>query len=273
MKLSKTCIESSKDLDFTFWEVYKYGGCSKVYLDQDNNKVYKVYRDYQTERKKQYIYNNLLELIQNSYKIDGNEIVLPSTLYLNEEGILETQKMEYIDGICGVNTLREFYNSKKYTLLIMRFIKLIKKYTNKGFVIEDLKLSNIIFDKNFNPKIIDSDFISACEIKDIFSQSIFIREYTEKFNSSLKTDYNLFCLYFCISMLLLTEEEFQIAMNISKWPSVENLKAINYFIQKNNSIPQVFKLELRNLFSGDKDITFSVDVEYDINDYLIRKKI
>lgn len=270
MTIQGISVKSVSDIDLSIFDIYQYGGCSKVYLDRVNNEVYKEYRDRQSIASREFILKNILELRKHSKEIDGKEIILPDTLYFNDEDILAIQKMSYIKGGCGINTHRKIYMTKKYYLIIFRLINLVKKYTHKNFVFEDLKLSNIIFDNNMNPFIIDNDYTQVGEIAfdGNHSKSVFIREYLAKFGDTLKPEYNLYCLYFIIAMLLLSEEELHVAFSVKQFPSYENLVAINYFIQKNRGVPQSFKNEMRNLLNAQKEIDFSENIKYDICDYV-----
>jgi len=270
MKNSGVEIKSIHDIDLSSFDVFRYGGCSKAYLE--NNCIFKKFRENQSDIKRTYIYENILELYKNSKKIDKSEIVLPKTLYVDDEGLLEVQKMDYIKGMCGVSTIRKYYMTKKYYLIVLKLIDLIKKYTKRNFVIEDLKLSNIIIDANFDSHIIDNDFTTYGEIpNEKIMRSFFVDEYLNKFNDTLDPNYNLFNLYFMVAVLLLTEEDFKYAMSVKRYPSIENLKAINYFIQKDNGIPQLFKVELRKLLVGNKEISFTEDLKFDICEYILKR--
>lgn len=274
--MSKSGVEIKliNELDLSNFDVHQYGGCSKTYISPDKSDIYKEYRERISQDIREHILDNIIELKENSRLIDGKDLILPKTIYVDEKGILQAQQMDYIKGICGITTMRRFYMTKKYYLIILRLINLVKKYTNRDFVIEDLKLSNVVFDYNVSPSIIDNDFTKIGEItfEDNMKKGVFIDEYLKRFNESLTPDFNIFNLYFMVAMLLLTDEEFKYAFSINKFPNIDNLVAINYFIQKNNGIPQNFKIELRNLLNANKEIEFSEDVKYDLSDY-IRKKI
>ena len=273
MKKSGVEFKSIHEIDLNSLDVHQYGGCSKTYISQDKSDIFKEYRDRIPTNLREHILRNIVELHNNSNLIDGNDLILPKTLYLDDKGILQVQQMDYVYGICGINTMRRLYMTKKYYLIIIRLINIIKKYTAKGFVIEDLKLSNVIFDQNINPSIIDNDFTSIGEIsyEDNIKTGVFIDEYLKRFNDSLQPDFNIFNLYFMVAMLLLDENEFKYAFSINKFPNIDNLVAINYFIQKNNGIPQNFKEELKNIFSAKRELQFKEDVKYDIGEYIQKR--
>jgi len=271
MTKNKIAVKSSI-VDLTFFQLFKYGGSSKVYLDTANNVIYKKYFRLSDNNRKQ-ILGNFVALEENAAKIDDKDLILPNTIYLDSEGLVDVQEMNYIDGICGVTNLRKNYMTKKYYLIIYRLINLVKKYTNRMFVVEDLKLSNIVFDRSLNPSIIDNDFTKVGEINCKLSQvkNCYMKTYLRNFSDTIKPDYNLFNLYFMIAMLLLTEEEFKCALSVKNYPSYENLVAINYFIQKNRGIPMSFKKELNNLFLAQREITFSESVRDDISEFVLSR--
>lgn len=73
--------------------------------------------------------------------------------------------------------------------------------------------------------------------------------------------------------LSLDEYEYLISIKPTKKNVKEQnvLHTINFFIQKNRSIPQEFKMQMRNLFTGNKEISFKQNMKDDLVLYLKKR--
>lgn len=267
MKIKESCSISLKEN-----EIHKYGGCSYLYIDEDCKYCYKKIRPKISISKRIIMFENLKGLAKGP----GIEnLIIPEAVYINENGLLEIEKMKFIDGFCGIHSFRSFSNTAKYPLIISRIIKLIQILTKKGYTITDLKAGNMVIDRNFIPFFIDNDFTCygdiPTEIQNFFSTTPYNVAYKNTFETNMNPVYNLYSLYILLGKLLLTDEEFEIVSNITRKSTLKGLKIMNYFIQKNNALPMNFKLELRNIFKGDHDILINDTIRGDINDYLVKR--
>jgi len=102
-----------------------------------------------------------------------------------------------------------------------------------------------------------------------------VRTYHDLFGE-LTPMYNLYRLYFILARMLISIDEYNfihsIKQNKKNVREDKMLKTLNYFIQKNRGIPQEFKMQMRNLFTGNKEIIFNQNIEKDLLVYLKKRK-
>ncbi len=261
-------IQKSCSLSLDEKTLISYGGTSKIYKPDNEMFCYKIYKDRIPTETKNIIQKNILSLSENP---TPDYLVTPRTLYIDETNTLSATKLPYINGVTGYNECHKHYNNFNYIRLFVRLIDLIMKLTRKEYIVTDLKLSNIMWDEMFNFFAIDNDFTFYQEVPEEIAVAIRtnanVRTYNEIFGE-LKPDYNIYRLYFILARLLLSLDEYYYLSSIK--PTKRNIKeqkiihTINFFIQKNRSIPQEFKMQMRNLFTGNKEITFHQDMKDDL---------
>lgn len=256
-------------IDVEKLHLLRYGGTSCVFFDSEKKNCYKLYRPKTLPQKREMILENLKAL---DTSIDSKSpLVLPSEVYLNDQNLIEMQKMPFVHGFSGVNAIRSHYMKKQYLILLKRIIEIVKEVTRKGLTVTDLKLSNIAFDRDLVPKIIDNDYTLVVGRPEPVVQSIYNRLYSKLTQSNLDPTFNIYGLYFMIAMLLLKDEELEKSVSTKTPPTLETLQAINYYIQTNRGIPQSFKMELRNLFTLKKEIDFSDKVTDEVLEFVAKQ--
>jgi len=69
--------------------------------------------------------------------------------FLDEEGNLQTQKILYIDGTTGY---RQFHQEtiEHKTKIIDKLTELVMRITKLEYIVTDLKLNNLLWDKKYN---------------------------------------------------------------------------------------------------------------------------
>lgn len=268
-------IQKSYSLSLDEKTIISYGGTSKIYKPDDEMFCYKKYKDRIGTETKDIIQENILSLSETP---TPDYLVTPETLYVDETDTLYATKLPYINGVTGYNEFHKHYNNYNYIKLFIRLIDLIMKLTKKEYIVTDLKLSNIMWDEMFNFFAIDNDFTFYREIPEKTKVAIRtnsnVRTYNEIFGE-LNPDYNIYRLYLILARLLLSLDEYYYLSSIK--PTKKNVKeqkvlhTINFFIQKNRSIPQEFKMQMRNLFTGNKEITFNQNMKDDLVLYLKKR--
>lgn len=272
----KIDIKKSSTLHLSEESIISYGGTSKIYKPYDEKFCYKWYKKKISDETRQIIQENIISLSNTKLP---NCLIVPDTLYLDENEILQVAKMNYIDGATGYNACHAQYNNSKYIRIVSSIIDLITELTRKKYIVSDLKLNNLFWDKNYNLFAIDNDFTFYQKVPDDIKEFIRtnrnVRMYNDIFGD-LDPDYNLYRLYLILARLLLSLDEYEYFCSIK--PTKKNirenkmLKTLNYFIQKNKGIPQEFKMQMRNLFTGDKEIRFDEDMKDDIISYLKKRR-
>ncbi len=260
-------IKASTSLSLEDKEVISYGGMAKLYVDKDSKHCYKVYKRKTKPEVKSLIRANLAALADIKCP---SSLVTPDALYLDDEGNLIAQEMRYIEGETGYRCFHELPLPKQIKIIEI-LIDLMLELSKYGFIVSDLKLNNLLWDKGSALYSIDHDFTFyqsvPDEVKEFLSTNNSITNYCAAFGD-LKPMYNLYRLYFILARLLISMEEYSFIQSIT--PTKRNVreetvsKALNYFIQKNRGLPQEFKMQMRNLFTGNHEISFSKDLKEDL---------
>lgn len=269
-------IQKSSSLHLDEASIISYGGTSKIYRFTDDEFCYKQYKLKIKPEIREIIQKNTINL-SNTHLPDC--LVVPEVIYLDQTEILDVSKMRYIDSLTGYNECHRHYYDSKYIRIFEGLIDLVMEITKKDYIVTDLKLNNLIWDKNYNFFSIDTDYTFHHEvpddIKDFIRTNRSVRTYNTIFGN-LDTNYNLYKLYFILARLLLSLDEYDYFYSIK--PTKKNIKenkmllTLNYFIQKNRGIPQEFKMQMRNLFTGDKDIIFDENMKEDLISYLKKRR-
>lgn len=268
-------IKKASTLHLNEESIIIYGGTSKIHkLDDDF--CFKEYKKKVSLEVRQIIKENIIRL--SDTKIPSC-LIVPEIIFLDENQILQVSKMRYIDGATGYNACHAQYNNPKYIKIVENIIDLIIDLTRKKYIISDLKLNNLFWDINYNFFAIDNDFTFYEKVPDYAKEFIKtnrnVRMYNEIFGD-LTSEYNIYRLYMILARLLLSLDEYTYFCTIK--PTKKNvkenkmLKTLNYFIQKNMGIPQEFKMQMRNLFAGNKEIVFDENIKNDVICYLKKKK-
>ncbi len=256
--------------------IISYGGTSKIYKPYNENFCYKWYKKKISDETRQIIQENIISLSNTKLP---NSLIVPKTLYLDENEILQVSKMNYIDGATGYNACHTQYNNPKYIRIVSGIIDLVTELTRKEYIVTDLKLNNLFWNKNYNLFAIDNDFTFYQKVPDHIKEFIRTNANVRRYNNTfgdLDPDYNIYKLYLILARLLLSLDEY--AYFCSIMPTKKNIRenkmllTLNYFIQKNRGIPQEFKMQMRNLFTGDKEIRFDENMKDDIISYLKKRR-
>lgn len=268
-------IEKISTLNLNESAIISYGGTAKLYRTREDNFCYKEYKKNLGIEIRKIIKENLINL---SHTNCPNYLVTPDTIYLDEEGNLQTQKMLYIDGTTGY---RQFHQEsiEHKTKIIDKLTELVIRITKLEYIVTDLKLNNLLWDKKYNFFAIDHDFTFyhtiPSGVDEFIKTNKNVRAYNDLFGE-LKPMYNLYRLYFILARMLISIDEYNlvhsIKLNKKNVREDKMLKTLNYFIQKNRGIPQEFKMQMRNLFTDNQQIIFDQNMKKDLLTYSKRKK-
>lgn len=267
-------IEKISALSLNESAIISYGGTAKVYRTIGFDFCYKKYKNSLGIEIRNIIKENIMNLSNTNCP---NYLVTPDTIYLDEEGNLQTQKMLYIDGLTGY---RQFHKeSVEHKIKIIdKLTELVTRMTRLNYIVTDLKLNNLLWDKKYDFFAIDHDFTFYNSVPNGVDEFIKTNKNVRTYNNlfgNLTPMYNLYRLYFILARMLISIDEYNfihsIKLNKKNVREDKMLKTLNYFIQKNRSIPQEFKMQMRNLFTGNHEITFNQNIKEDLVVFLKRK--
>ena len=147
---------------------------------------------------------------------------------------------------------QEYFMTEKYLNIIMNMITTIKQLTNKGIVITDLKLANMLVNSDNQVIVIDNDFSIRSKNSELLnavselSKNVYMNNYKDNFSKTLDENYNKYMLVNMMALLLIEKEELETIWPKNASPSYTTLEAINRAIQTDRSISQNFKKNIKN---------------------------
>lgn len=233
-------------------DILGYGGHSIVYKAKNNNTCLKVYRDKLSNEYRDVIKANYIDLTSVQSLRTNPYFLTPIKLSTNQYGILQSIELPRLPyaNIWGIR--QEYFMTEKYLTIAMDMIKIIKKLTNKGIVITDLKLSNMLVNHDNKVIVIDNDFSIRSKNQRLLdavsnlSKNVYMNNYKDKFSNILDENYNKYMLVNMMALLLIEKEELETIWPKSSSPSYATIEAINRAIQTDRSISQSFKKNIKN---------------------------
>lgn len=258
-------------------DILGYGGHSIVYKQKYNNTCLKVYRDKLSDTYRSAIKLNYIDLTKIHSLRNNPQFLTPLSISTNQYGTLQSVELPFLPCPNMWHIKRQCYMTDKYLQVALSMIKIIKELTNKGIVITDLKLANMLVDDNNKVIVIDNDFSIRTKNSETLntiiegSKSVYITNYREKFSSSLDENYNKYMLINMMGLLLVEEDKLEKAWPVSSKPTWETLKNINRIIQTDRSISQQFKRNFQNNLSANMEINASQNVIDDYTEVVLRK--
>lgn len=269
-KKSKTSILNKED-------ILGYGGHSIVYKNNEETCI-KIYREKLSNIFRETIKQNYIDISQVPNLINNPYFLTPLKLSTDRNGILQYVEFPFLPYQNMWAIKREHFMTKKYLITISNMIKIIQELTNKGIVITDLKLANMLVDNNNKVFIIDNDFSVRTQNHDLLkiitelSKNAFMNNYKEKFSADLDENYNKYMLINMMALLLIDPTLLEIIWPTSSTINYETLKEINKSIQTDRNISNTFKQNFNNILNGNNIPDVS---QRTIDDYkeVIMKKI
>jgi len=238
-------------------DVYGYGGYSKVYKDNKNGTCIKVYREKIPESYRNVIKLNYLDLDKIKSLRDDPQFLTPLKLSTDRNGTLQAVEFPFLPYKNMWGLKRQSFMTPKYLTAIIDMTKIIKKLTNRGVVITDLKLSNMMVKEDNNIIITDNDFSIRIQNEDLLasvleiSKNVYLQNYLEKFSTTLDEKYNDYMLINMLALLLLETEDLNCFWPVNSQPTYKTLEGINRLIQTDRSISMSVKQNIKNNLTAD----------------------
>lgn len=137
---------------------------SIVFLDEENNQIYKFFRSYLCSF--EILLKRIkLDILQEKREI--SEIVIPDAMIMNKS-IIGTRE-SYIEGLDLVDIKSKYQDAKTILDILLNVSKSIYNIHQNEIVISDLNFGNIRIDNDDNPRFLD---ILSAEIDNIPSNTI-----------------------------------------------------------------------------------------------------
>ena len=251
-------------------DILGYGGHSIVYKAKRNDTCLKVYREKLSNIYRNVIKDNYCDLNSVQNLRISKTFLTPIKLSTNQQGNLQSIEFPYLP-YPNIWTMRqEYFMTEKYLNIIMNMITTIKQLTNKGIVITDLKLANMLVNSDNQVIVIDNDFSIRSKNSELLnavselSKNVYMNNYKDNFSKTLDENYNKYMLVNMMALLLIEKEELETIWPKNSSPSYTTLEAINRVIQTDRSISQNFKKNIKNNLtaSNNPDISQSAIDDY-----------
>lgn len=258
-------------------DILGYGGHSVVYKGKSNATCLKVYRDKLQDVYRDVIKTNYVDLTSVQSLRNNPYFLTPLKLSTNQYGTLHSVEFPFLpyQNIWGIK--RNCFMTEKYLTVILNMIKRIQELTNKGVVITDLKLANMLVDDNNKVIVIDNDLSIRTKNYDLLemisqlSKNVYMNNYKEKFSTTLDENYNKYMLINMLALLLVENDALEAAWPVSSRPTYKTLEEINRIIQTDRSISQTFKQNFKNNLTSNNIPNISQSVIDDYTEVVLRK--
>lgn len=273
MKIERCTLEQSLKRE----NIYAYGGYSIVYRNPSDNKCLKIYRNNISTARRELIKDNYIDLNRTKSLESNSQFLTPTKLLLDSDSILQSIELPFLPYPNMWWKKREAFMTKKYLNVILDMIKVVKKLTNKGIIITDLKLSNMLVSPEGRVIITDNDFsinVANTEMLNevaLFAKNIYAKNYFSKFKPTFDEDYNRYMLINMMTLLLIENEQLDEIWPKCSSPSMDTLIEINRIIQMDRALPRSLKQNIKNILTATTSLDISQNMIDDYHEAILRK--
>ena len=194
-------------------DIVEYGSHSTMHKQNASKMCTKVYRKRINDSYRNIIKLNYIDLDKIDSLKNNPQFLMPLKLVLNRQDILQSIEMPFLPYKNMWQIKKENYMTKKYLDAINDLIKMALELTEKGIIITDFNLSNLLVDENNKVIFVDNDFSIRKQNQILLrmtqeiTNSIYIKFYQEMFCKNLNEDYNKYMLINILAILLLNKKQ------------------------------------------------------------------
>lgn len=258
----------------------RYGGCAKIVVNCDilnQEKCYKIYHSSFKAKKRKIVKDNYIKQSAHPNLIKKAPIILPDTLYVDENNNLIASRMKNHPYGNLMNAKYKHFYSKDYHILLTNFLNGVKSINEAGLVMTDLKESNVLVDHNLKHYFIDNDFTFFSQDEELiknknYLSNIFGKAYLNTFGEeSITKNFNNFAALYITAKLLLEEDKIEELVDSRGRFTLKSLLSIQRFIQTDKSFSCYLRKVFKNLTTADESPIINDDIIHEVKEHAIYK--